>query len=183
MAAAGGDDCCFGLLTLVLLFANSRRIVCGRSGSKRTPCCRSCFADSAPARDEKVTKPTGDEVFPFLEVTLRSEPSYPWRAYVCQARASPVASPHLVCSEQKVQLARLGVHWESTHEQRAHLSIDRQPQSRRLSLQILDRKGINLPLFPSLHFTSLRLQLDSCSCLPCIFRFVDAASAAIETRP
>lgn len=78
VAAAGGDDCCFGLLTLVLLFANSSRMVCGRSGSKRTPpCCRSCFADSAPARVENVTNPTGDEVFPFLEVTFRSEPSYP----------------------------------------------------------------------------------------------------------
>lgn len=31
---------CFGLLTLVLLLANSRRIVWGKSGSNRTPCCR-----------------------------------------------------------------------------------------------------------------------------------------------
>lgn len=31
--------CCLGLLTLVLLFANSSRIVWGRSGSNRTPCC------------------------------------------------------------------------------------------------------------------------------------------------
>lgn len=38
VATAGGDDCCLGLLTLVLLLANSRRIVCGRSGSKRIPC-------------------------------------------------------------------------------------------------------------------------------------------------
>lgn len=29
----------FGLLTFVLLLANSSRIVCGMSGSKRTPCC------------------------------------------------------------------------------------------------------------------------------------------------
>ena len=26
-ARAGGDDCCFGLLTFVLLLANSRRII------------------------------------------------------------------------------------------------------------------------------------------------------------
>lgn len=31
---------CFGLLTLVLLLANSSRMVCGMSGSNRTPCCR-----------------------------------------------------------------------------------------------------------------------------------------------
>lgn len=29
----------FGLLTLVLLLANSSRIVCGMSGSNLTPCC------------------------------------------------------------------------------------------------------------------------------------------------
>lgn len=29
----------FGLLTFVLLLANSSRIVCGMSGSNRTPCC------------------------------------------------------------------------------------------------------------------------------------------------
>ncbi len=40
-AAAAAEDGvgCFGLLTLVLLFANSSLIVWGRSGSKRTPCC------------------------------------------------------------------------------------------------------------------------------------------------
>lgn len=32
--------CGFGLLTFVLLFANSKRIVWGISGSKRTPCCK-----------------------------------------------------------------------------------------------------------------------------------------------
>ena len=32
--------CCLGLLTLVLLFANSSLIVWGRSGSNRTPCCK-----------------------------------------------------------------------------------------------------------------------------------------------
>ena len=31
---------CFGLLTLVLLLANSNRMVWGRSGSNRTPCCK-----------------------------------------------------------------------------------------------------------------------------------------------
>ena len=38
-AAAGGEllFCCLGLLTLVLLLANSSRIVCGMSGSNRTP--------------------------------------------------------------------------------------------------------------------------------------------------
>ncbi len=37
MGGAGGDDC-FGFDTFVLLFANSSRIVCGRSGSNLTPC-------------------------------------------------------------------------------------------------------------------------------------------------
>ena len=32
--------CCLGLLTLVLLLANSSLIVWGRSGSNRTPCCK-----------------------------------------------------------------------------------------------------------------------------------------------
>lgn len=32
--------CCLGLLTLVLLLANSSRIVCGMSGSNLTPCCK-----------------------------------------------------------------------------------------------------------------------------------------------
>ena len=31
---------CFGLLTFVLLLANSNRMVWGRSGSNRTPCCK-----------------------------------------------------------------------------------------------------------------------------------------------
>lgn len=52
-------DVCFGLFTFVLLLANSSRMVCGRSGSKRMPCCKSCLAASAPARVENVTKPTG----------------------------------------------------------------------------------------------------------------------------
>mgnify|MGYP007002796627 CR=1 FL=1 len=30
---------CLGLFTLVLLLANSSLMVCGRSGSKRIPCC------------------------------------------------------------------------------------------------------------------------------------------------
>ena len=38
-AAAAAGDTCLGLLTLVLLLANSSLMVCGRSGSKRTPCC------------------------------------------------------------------------------------------------------------------------------------------------
>jgi hypothetical protein len=32
--------CCLGLLTFVLLLANSRRIVWGMSGSNLTPCCK-----------------------------------------------------------------------------------------------------------------------------------------------
>lgn len=36
-AAAAG---CLGLLTFVLLFANSKRMVCGISGSNLTPCCK-----------------------------------------------------------------------------------------------------------------------------------------------
>lgn len=35
--------CGFGLLTFVLLLANSKRIVCGISGSNRTPCCNFVF--------------------------------------------------------------------------------------------------------------------------------------------
>jgi len=41
------------------------------------PTCRSCLAASAPALELKVTKPTGEAVFPFLLVTFSSEPSYP----------------------------------------------------------------------------------------------------------
>ena len=37
--AAAGGSCGLGLLTLVLLLANSSLMVCGMSGSKRTPCC------------------------------------------------------------------------------------------------------------------------------------------------
>lgn len=37
--AAAGGSCCFGLLTFVLLFANSSRMVWGMSGSNLTPCC------------------------------------------------------------------------------------------------------------------------------------------------
>lgn len=36
---------------------------------------RSCFAASAPARELKVTKPTGLAVFPFFDVTFSREPS------------------------------------------------------------------------------------------------------------
>lgn len=32
--------CCLGLLTFVLLLANSSRMVCGMSGSNLTPCCK-----------------------------------------------------------------------------------------------------------------------------------------------
>lgn len=32
--------CCLGLLTLVLLLANSSLMVCGMSGSNLTPCCK-----------------------------------------------------------------------------------------------------------------------------------------------
>ena len=35
--AAGWGLCCLGLVTFVLLFANSNLNVCGRSGSNRTP--------------------------------------------------------------------------------------------------------------------------------------------------
>lgn len=38
LAALAG--CCLGLLTLVLLLANSSRIVWGMSGSNLTPCCK-----------------------------------------------------------------------------------------------------------------------------------------------
>lgn len=37
----------FGLLTLVLLLANSSRIVCGMSGSNLTPCCEHLTAAEA----------------------------------------------------------------------------------------------------------------------------------------
>ena len=39
-AAAEDGDGCLGLLTLVLLLANSSLMVWGKSGSKRTPCCK-----------------------------------------------------------------------------------------------------------------------------------------------
>jgi len=72
---AGGATICLGLLTFVLDLANSNRMVCGRSGSNRTPCCRSCLAASAPARELNVTNPTGLAVFPFFEVTFSKDPS------------------------------------------------------------------------------------------------------------
>lgn len=37
---AGGATICLGLLTFVLDFANSNRMVWGRSGSNLTPCCK-----------------------------------------------------------------------------------------------------------------------------------------------
>ena len=37
---AGGATICLGLLTFVLDLANSNRMVWGRSGSNRTPCCK-----------------------------------------------------------------------------------------------------------------------------------------------
>ena len=39
-AAAEDGEGCLGLLTLVLLLANSNLMVWGKSGSKRTPCCK-----------------------------------------------------------------------------------------------------------------------------------------------
>ena len=39
-ATASCASCCLGLTTFVLVLANSRRRVCGRSGSKRIPCRR-----------------------------------------------------------------------------------------------------------------------------------------------
>ena len=39
--------------------------------------CKSCLAASAPALVENVTKPTGDDVLPFLLVTFNNDPSYP----------------------------------------------------------------------------------------------------------
>ncbi|KAH9497124.1 hypothetical protein DERF_013131 [Dermatophagoides farinae] len=41
--------------------------------------CKSCLAASAPALVENVTKPTGDDVFPFLLVTFNNDPSYPYK--------------------------------------------------------------------------------------------------------
>lgn len=40
--------------------------------------CKSCLAASAPALVENVTKPTGDDVLPFLLVTFNNDPSYPY---------------------------------------------------------------------------------------------------------
>lgn len=45
--------CGFGLLTFVLLFANSKRIVWGISGSKRTPCCN-CQCILRSERDREI---------------------------------------------------------------------------------------------------------------------------------
>jgi hypothetical protein len=43
------------------------------------------LAASAPALELKVTKPTGEAVFPFLLVTLSSEPSYPCHPSIKQS--------------------------------------------------------------------------------------------------
>jgi len=72
---ACGAIICLGLLTFVLDLANSSLMVWGRSGSNLTPCCKSCFAASAPALVLNVTKPTGEAVFPFLLVTFKRDPS------------------------------------------------------------------------------------------------------------
>ena len=60
VVAATGDTC-LGLLTLVLLFANSSRMVWGKSGSKRTPCCK------RPDRERETREQCSSE----LQVTLR----------------------------------------------------------------------------------------------------------------
>lgn len=74
--AAGCGLCCLGLVTFVLLFANSNLNVCGKSGSNLTPC-KSCLAASAALLELKVTNPTGEVFLPFLFVTFNREPSYP----------------------------------------------------------------------------------------------------------
>ena len=43
---AGGATICLGLLTFVLDLANSNRMVCGRSGSNRTPCCKKTWCET-----------------------------------------------------------------------------------------------------------------------------------------
>lgn len=101
---------CLGLLTLVLLFANSSLIVCGISGSKRTPCCRSCFAASAPARVLNVTKPTGEAVFPFLLVTFSKDPSYP--SYALNRRYSSLGLASIGSPlTNSVRTSSSGVSW------------------------------------------------------------------------
>ena len=61
VVAATGDTC-LGLLTLVLLFANSSRMVWGKSGSKRTPCCK------RPDRERETREQCSSE----LQVTRES---------------------------------------------------------------------------------------------------------------
>jgi hypothetical protein len=51
--AAAGGDANLGLLTFVLVFANSNRIVCGRLGSKRTPCGKGQFDRGKKRAKEK----------------------------------------------------------------------------------------------------------------------------------
>ena len=43
---AGGATICLGLLTFVLDFANSNRMVWGRSGSNLTPCCKKNWCET-----------------------------------------------------------------------------------------------------------------------------------------
>jgi hypothetical protein len=45
--------CCLGLLTFVLLLANSRRIVWGISGSNLTPCCKKIEKRGEGKREKK----------------------------------------------------------------------------------------------------------------------------------
>lgn len=46
VAVVAALGCGLGLLTFVLLLANSKRIVWGISGSKRTPCCKLAFKEN-----------------------------------------------------------------------------------------------------------------------------------------
>ena len=48
--ARAGATICLGLLTFVFDLANSNRMVWGKSGSKRTPCCKGWVRGDTPCR-------------------------------------------------------------------------------------------------------------------------------------
>lgn len=66
----------FGLLTFVLLLANSSRMVCGMSGSNRTPCCeqpRALRRSDIMTRDRSAHAPIG---LPTLWQSIKDHVTY-----------------------------------------------------------------------------------------------------------
>ena len=58
--AAGCGDCCLGLVTLVLLLANSSLRVCGKSGSNLTPCSNKTHTASIVSHPDTATMYTAN---------------------------------------------------------------------------------------------------------------------------